>query len=204
MDSAERTSASYHHGDLRTALLNEAALLLGESGIDGLSLRRLAERVGVSRTAPYHHFRDKHDLLCALATRGFVELQQLVDHVDWQADEDIHASLARFVRAYIDFATTDPERYELMFGRPIWKSALPTDELKQTAHACFRDYAELIRLLLGQRTLPPGSSPLRLAQASWATLHGLCRLVNDGIYIDVADMRAVSDEAVRVMLAALS
>lgn len=198
------TPGSYHHGDLRAALLSEAAVMLGEVGIDGLSLRKLAERVGVSRMAPYHHFRDKHDLLCALASEGFGALQQLVDNVDWRPGDNLHAALGRFVRAYIDFATSEPERYELMFGRPIWKSAHPTEALRQTAHACFRDYAELIRALLGDRQLPQGSSPLRLAQASWATLHGLCRLVNDGIYIDVGDMRAVSDEAIRVMLAGLS
>ncbi|HAD65476.1 MAG TPA: TetR family transcriptional regulator, partial [Alcanivorax sp.] len=50
----------YHHGDLHAALLREAAVLLREQGVEGLSLRRLAERAGVSRTAPYHHFTDKN------------------------------------------------------------------------------------------------------------------------------------------------
>ena len=58
---------TYHHGDLREALLQAAKALIGEAGIENLSLRKLAERAGVSRTAPYHHFSDKNDLLCAIA-----------------------------------------------------------------------------------------------------------------------------------------
>lgn len=196
----------YHHGDLRSALLQEANVMLKESGIDGLSLRQLAERVGVSRMAPYHHFRDKHDLLCALATEGFRELDRLIERASPQAgaSSDLQTTLAGFVRDYLRFATDNPDRYELMFGRPIWKGANPSAELKDTAFACFRHYAERIGTLLGQQRLPKGSKPLRLAQASWATLHGLCRLMIDGIYVNQADMEEVSHEAVRLMLAVLS
>ena len=63
--------SSYHHGDLKRALLDETARILREEGEDALSLRHLAASVGVSRTAPYHHFRDKQSLLCAVAEEGF-------------------------------------------------------------------------------------------------------------------------------------
>ncbi|MCK5874866.1 MAG: TetR/AcrR family transcriptional regulator [Alcanivoracaceae bacterium] len=196
----------YHHGDLRSALLQEANVMLKESGIDGLSLRQLAERVGVSRMAPYHHFKDKHDLLCALATEGFRELDRLIERASPQASstKELQATLAGFVRDYLRFAIDNPDRYELMFGRPIWKSANPSSELKETAFACFRHYAERISTLLGQQRLPKGSKPLRLAQASWATLHGLCRLMIDGIYVNQTDMEEVSHEAVRLMLTVLA
>ena len=70
-NSTEVARPSYHHGDLRQALLKGALDLIADVGIDNLSLRRLAERVGVSRTAPYHHFSDKNDLLCAIAAVDF-------------------------------------------------------------------------------------------------------------------------------------
>lgn len=196
----------YHHGDLRSALLQEANLMLKESGIDGLSLRQLAERVGVSRMAPYHHFRGKHDLLCALATEGFRELDRLIERASPAASssKELQATLADFVGDYLRFAIDNPNRYELMFGRPIWKGAIPSAELKETAFACFRHYAERISTLLAQQRLPKGSKPLRLAQASWATLHGLCRLMIDGIYVNQADTEEVSLEVVRLILAALS
>ena len=62
---------SYHHGDLRQALLAEATAMLEESGADGLSLRALARRVGVSHAAPGHHFADRNALLAELAADGF-------------------------------------------------------------------------------------------------------------------------------------
>ena len=56
------SGSSYHHGDLRSALIEAATTIIEDSGIDALSLRKLAEVTGVSRTAPYHHFKDKNAL----------------------------------------------------------------------------------------------------------------------------------------------
>jgi AcrR family transcriptional regulator len=98
----------YHHGDLREALLQGADDLLRERGIEGLSLRKLAEQVGVSRTAPYHHFRDKHDLLCALAARGFAHLETLIEEAQLDRHGDLESGLRAFVRAYLSFAAGHP------------------------------------------------------------------------------------------------
>ncbi|MAK22672.1 MAG: TetR family transcriptional regulator [Alcanivorax sp.] len=173
----------YHHGDLHAALLREAAVLLREQGVEGLSLRRLAERAGVSRTAPYHHFTDKNALLCALAEDGFRRLDRLMEEADFRAD--------------------DPEQYELMFGRTLWKTGRPTESLTRVAHGCFRRYVDKLQADGIGAHLPGGTDALRVAQASWATLHGLCRLLLDGIYVDRQDMEAVSDRAVALMLAAV-
>ena len=194
-------AGNYHHGDLRAALLEGAEALVRDAGIAALSLRRLAEQVGVSRSAPYHHFRDKHELLCALAARGFSELEALIEQAQLERQGDLEAGLRGFVRAYLRFATEHPDIYDLMFGRTIWQSGRPTEELREVAYRSFRRYAERIGHLTSKVTLPTGSNPLRLAQASWATLHGLCRLLIDGIYVNRRDMEEVSEEAVRLMLA---
>ena len=200
---AARTPAQpYHHGDLRPALLDEARRMLRDGGVDGLSLRRLAERVGVSRSAPYHHFRDKNALLCALAAEGFRALGELVESAHLDA-VDPEPGLRAFVRDYLRFATEDPERYELMFGRTLWKTGRPTEELRGVAFGSFRRYTERLGAMLEPLNLPAGTRPLRLAQASWATLHGLCRLLIDGIYVDREDMEEVSEEAVRLLTASL-
>ena len=193
--------ARYHHGDLHDTLLREAGVLLREQGVEGLSLRRLAERAGVSRTAPYHHFADKNALLCALAERGFHRLEGLIEELSLDP-ADPEPGLRRFVRAYLRFASDDPERYELMFGRTLWKAGRPGPALTRVAHGCFRRYVEAVRLDR-LAAAPGGADPLRVAQASWATLHGLCRLLLDGIYLRREDMEAVSDQAVALMLAGL-
>ncbi|MCW8832865.1 MAG: TetR/AcrR family transcriptional regulator, partial [Colwellia sp.] len=67
----KKITSSYHHGDLHSSLLETATAMITEQGIDALSLRKLAERIGVSRTAAYHHFKDKNDLLSAIAAQAF-------------------------------------------------------------------------------------------------------------------------------------
>src|SRR5690349_12922876 len=64
----------YHHGNLRDALLAAGAEILAEEGIEGLSLRALAKATVVTQAAPYTHFRDKDDLLAAIAENGFQRL----------------------------------------------------------------------------------------------------------------------------------
>lgn len=198
------TQTPYHHGDLRQALVTEASRLLAEGGIDALSLRRLAENVGVSRSAPYHHFKDKHELLCAIAEQGFTELDQLIVSARSDSSLPLHQRLSDFVHHYVHFAMHNPERYELMFGRPIWKKSAPTDSLKQVAYNTFRHYVETMSDWLAQSALSSGTDRrLRIAQTSWATLHGLCRLMIDGIYLNPDDIHAVCDEAVTLMSTAL-
>lgn len=194
-----RKPPRYHHGNLRDVLLVEARTLLTEQGIEGLSLRRLAERAKVSRTAPYHHFADKHSLLCAIALQGFEELQQLLDSVDFES-QDLIVAMKQFVQCYLRFATEQSEVYDLMFGRLLWKHGEPTPELKAVAYSTFRHYVNRVDSIVRSSGLVEetgeGTDTLRLAQANWATLHGISRLMIDGIYIDPVDMDAVSQQAV--------
>src|SRR5215208_7687586 len=70
------TGRPYHHGNLRRALLDEALTTIRHEGVEGLTLREIGARVGVSRTALYRHFSDKRALLAAVATEGFRMLRQ--------------------------------------------------------------------------------------------------------------------------------
>jgi AcrR family transcriptional regulator len=65
----------YHHGNLRRALLDQALATIRSEGVDGLTLREIGTRTGVSRTALYRHFADKRALLSAVATEGFRALR---------------------------------------------------------------------------------------------------------------------------------
>jgi len=103
-------------------LLEEAMMVLRESGADGLSLRDLARRAGVSHGAPRSHFVDRQALLDALAELGFERLttavRRALDDGKDQADR-----FGRVARAYVDFAIDDAALMELMFqakvtGRP--------------------------------------------------------------------------------------
>src|SRR4051812_44103477 len=128
----------YHHGDLRLTLLREATTMIRDGGLEALSLRKLAERSGVTAASLYHHFRDKNDLLCALAGEGFAELERVIDGALAREAQDFAASFRAFVHAYVRFAATHPEQYDLMFGRMTWKVGTPTSELRLVAYRTFR------------------------------------------------------------------
>ena len=124
------TKTKYHHGDLRKSLVSTASEMVAEAGIEGLSLRKLAERIGVSRTAAYHHFTDKNDLLCAIAEQGFEQWHLHASEIFSEKQLSSEQKYRNFVHAYIGFATQNPSLYELMFGRVIWKENNSTENLE--------------------------------------------------------------------------
>ena len=186
------SKTNYHHGDLRRTLLDEAAALLRREGEAGLSMRRLASRAGVSRTAPYHHFKDKQELLCAIAEEGF---RRFVGVLTLDGSELSPARMDRFVRDYLEFAVNNAEYYDLMFGSHLWKSATITDNLKQEAHGSFRFYLEQARDWQQKGFINPRLDTLRYAQVTWSTLHGMSRLLIDGIYLDPEGMDPICKQA---------
>lgn len=107
----------YHHGSLKAALLVQAMDDIEVLGLEGLSLRGLAERAGVSKTAPYRHFADRRDLLVSLAAEGFGLLADALELVPLPADAEPTAALRALFRAYVDFARARPALYKLMISR---------------------------------------------------------------------------------------
>lgn len=185
--------ASYHHGDLGVTLVKAGSQMLVESGVEGLSLRKLAERVGVSRTAPYHHFKDKNALLCAIAEDGFARWDQNIQSI-LKDDQIIEAEKYRgMVKSYLHFSSQNPEVYELMFGRTIWKSESATPSLKSAAYPCFQHHVGCIKHWQEQGILSQTEDGLRLAQVIWGTMHGLSRLIIDGVYADVSHLDDMCD-----------
>ena len=190
---------SYHHGDLRQALLVAAKALIAEAGIENLSLRKLAERAGVSRTAPYHHFSDKNDLLCAIAAQGFLRRHQEARDTFNNSRLTAEEKFAEFICGYIKFAANNPEEYELMFGRNIWKQKNSTQELRDVAYPCFQHQLEMITSWQ-QMGLISGDNPLRTSQVIWGAVHGIAKLWIDGIYTDSAQIEEVSLCAVKLCI----
>ncbi|KAA1194287.1 TetR/AcrR family transcriptional regulator [Pseudohalioglobus sediminis] len=184
--------STYHHGDLRRTLLDQAAGLLREEGEKGLSMRALAARAGVSRTAPYHHFADKQQLLCAIAEEGF---RRFVGVLRIESAALSEQRLQQFVRNYLEFAVNNAEYYDLMFGSQLWKSGHISSALQDEAHSSFRFYVAQVRAWQDQQRISPTLDALRYAQVTWSTLHGMCRLLIDGIYLDTATMGPMCDQA---------
>jgi len=191
----------YHHGDLREKLLAAATQLIASGGVESLSIRKLADQVGVSRTAPYHHFKDKNELLCAIAEHGFQQQDQLLSDIVTNPDHLSPAQLfQRYMLTYIQFAHSEQETYDLMYGREIWKTGQPTVSLQQVSKHSFRLWLEWIEELQQADIFASHDPALRIAQSSWASLHGLCRLFNDGIYVNRDDLEAIACTTLNLLL----
>ena len=148
------TSSSYHHGDLRQAVLQEAGEVLEKEGLEALSLRELARRAEVSHNAPYRHFPDRDSLLAALVEEGF---RMLADALKKRPRHEMG-------EAYVDFALAHPARFRLMFGGRV--------KLEK------RDRAAYEGLMASFADL--GEDAPYAAAAAWAMVHGLSHLLLDG------------------------
>jgi AcrR family transcriptional regulator len=169
--SAPKPKKTYHHGDLRRAVLEAAWQLLRKRGLRELTLREVARQVGVTHAAPYHHFPDLDALLDALADEAFGEL----DAAMAQATQGIEAPLERlFVlgRAYVEFARARPERIEVMFRRgvsqPSERGARAFQHLVEALSACQRTHDA------------PQSDLYMLVLQAWSLVHGLSLLCIEG------------------------
>jgi AcrR family transcriptional regulator len=161
--------ATYHHGDLRTALVRAAIELLEESGETELSLRAVARRAGVSPAAPYRHYADREALVSAVAAVGYRELAERLAAA--HPSPSTPEQLASVAIAYVQFALERPALFRIMFGEPCDRD---NDE-RVAATAAVSQYVRAIV----ERTFPQADTGA-LATAVWALVHGLAFLHLDG------------------------
>ena len=193
--------SAYHHGDLRRALLDAASGVLTADGVAALTLRGLASRVGVSRTAPYRHFADKSALLEAVAAEGFERLQTVVREAR-EAGADTPEAFVKLAQAYVGFALSHPAHYRLMYGREaISRRQRPA--LQVAADALYDE-------LVGALTAAQEAGVMRqgdaepLASIAWAQVHGLAMLMVEGQMEPPEDAMALTALAARALLDGLS
>jgi AcrR family transcriptional regulator len=170
---------SYHHGDLKAAILAEAASLVADRGADGLSLRELARAAGVSHAAPAHHFTDRRGLFTALATEGF---GMLADALAGARPDFLDAALA-----YVRFAIDHPGHYAVMFDRSLVDPDDP--ELIAAQSAAGAELAQGVGTLEDPRA---EADPESAALAAWSLVHGLSMLwLNEAIDTGADPMASV-------------
>jgi AcrR family transcriptional regulator len=188
------TTRSYHHGNLRAALLESAERTLAKRGVSELSLRELAREVGVSHAAPRRHFADKQALLDALAIDGFERLGRELDEAMAGAGGSLRAQLGAFGLAYVRFATEHAALLELMFA-----GKYRDDSLREASDRAFAGALTLVAKAQASGQVVSGD-PERVGLVAMATLHGLASLTNNGM-LEEAELDDVVAEAVdRIVL----
>jgi AcrR family transcriptional regulator len=171
-----RTPHSYHHGNLKQALLDASLEIIRKAGPGAFTLREVARRAGVSHNAPYRHFRDKEELLAALAAEGFDLLTDAMN----KAAETATGSLEQFRaigRGYVKFALRYPQHFAVMFEVP-WRHELH----RQTQEAGGRAFGTLVRHVeqcQAEGLLPAGDAR-PYALLAWSMVHGVAKLAVSG------------------------
>jgi AcrR family transcriptional regulator len=155
----------------RNRLVRVAGELLETNGLSAVTLRAVGAAAGVSRAAPYRHFRDKSDLLAAVAARGLNTLAAAMASAD-DADPDPVGRLAGALRAFVDGAMRAPQMYVMIFGPDVDQHS---DELRQAALAAYAGLRAVVS------SANRSESPADLVTATmWATMHGSVMLVLAG------------------------
>ena len=158
---------SYHHGDLRSALIEAGMAMLAGSDADRVSLRELARTVGVSPTAVYRHFPDKNALLAGLAEMAVAWLGE-AQRAASEAAGGGAAGFAATGRAYVRFALAHPALFRLAFTHGGFADTPTTSN--DAASQMLRGYAEQFG----------GADAERLTLQAWSVAHGLAMLMLDG------------------------
>ncbi len=199
----------YHHGDLEQALTVEALDQVRRRGTEAVSLRQVAQAVGVSPSAAYSHFPDKTALMGAVAGLGLAELDQrmLAATEAVQGDDDT-AALARFRAAgesYVRFAVDEPHLFRHVFGPACALDHAVGEAGTSGVQPDQVSYQVLCRALddlEARGMLRPGAREV-LDLVAWTMVHGFSSLVLDGflppeageLVIDGLARLALSDEA---------
>ncbi len=173
----------------------EALAVIDAEGLEALSLRAVARRLGVSHQAPYKHFPSRNALLAEVVTRAY---ESFVGHLRAQVhgDED---DLSRLGDAYLDYARSHPLQYRLMFGTPLPE---PDEHPEMMARA--REAFDVLRDVLSRHPLrqaDPSRDPDSDAMFVWATVHGLAGILDfeamEGLGIDAERMNRIVFEAMQ-------
>jgi len=168
------TKKKYHHGSLKSALIQAVLDLMESQTYESLSLRKIAARIGVNQTALYSHFKNKNALLAELTKHGF---QQLIDESNTVLNQANNAeeNLSLFVRYYLQFATQNPELFKLMFG-PTFSHLHPDNpDLWTVSEDSFTLYQKVIEDYLASINSPTPSHLVSLTV--WSFMHGFGYLI---------------------------
>lgn len=193
---------TYHHGDLRAALVEAAARMAADAGPAAVSLREVARRAGVSQAAPYHHFADKAALLAAVAEEGFRLFDAHQAAALEAAGDDPIERLAALGVSYLRFAVDQPHYFLVMFRPALVTGPCPPDLERWSASAFERllETTRSARLASGRRDRDPYPAAL----AMWAVPHGfshLCLEQSTGTPLDAGLLEALVRDSCRALAA---
>lgn len=183
---------NYHHGDLKNALIKAGVEILSKEGIEGLSLRKVAQRAGVSHSAPYSHFPDKQSLIAAISTEGFHQLYKELDAVISAHPKNAKQQLQESAAAYLQFALHHTDTFKIMFSGVLEKEK-EYPAFVEISHMTFQRVVDVVKACQEAGLLHSTATEL-MAVSVWGQVHGIISLALEGqISHTVLDRHPIED-----------
>jgi AcrR family transcriptional regulator len=169
---------SYHHGNLREALIEAALDLIAEKGPAGFTFAEAARQAGVSAAAPYRHFRDRDALMADVARRGFERFAAALTAAWDEGRPNLRSAFERVGKAYLAFARSEPAYYAAMFESGL--SIAEHRALAEAGDAAFAVLRSACEAIVA--TMPAGKRPpaMMVALHIWSLSHGIASLFARG------------------------
>jgi AcrR family transcriptional regulator len=176
--SGEKKKRSYHHGNLKQALIDAALNLIAEKGPWGFTIAEAARSAGVSPAAPYRHYSDRDDLMADIAEQGFVRFESFLKNAWNDGNPDPVVALENVGHAYLAFARTEPALYAAMFEAGVAPDERPSlARAGDNAFAIMRLASEAVCSKLPANGRPPAAM---VALHIWSLSHGIAGLFARG------------------------
>ncbi len=169
---------TYHHGDLKNALIKAGVEILAKDGVSGLSLRKVALKAGVSHSAPYAHFVDKQALIAAISTEGFRQLYERISVVAEEYKTKPAQQLMEVAWTYVQFALDKRDRFKVMFSDVLEKEK-EYPEFVAESQRNFQLVKMIVEANQAAGALRSGASELA-ALSAWGIVHGFVMLLLEG------------------------
>ena len=171
-------SKKYHHGDLKNALIKAGVEILAKEGVGGLSLRKVAQRAGVSHSAPYAHFPDKQSLIAAISTEGFNQLYNELEAAIYPHAKSPKKQLVEGAQAYVRFALKNSDTFKIMFSGVLEKEK-DYPSFVEISSKTFKLVVEVVQACQNAGVLPTAPANL-MAVSVWGQVHGIVSLALEG------------------------
>jgi AcrR family transcriptional regulator len=181
MEKNKKRTAGQKHGDLRTELLREGIKLLDSQGIEGVTIRAVARKVGVAHSAPANHFHSRSAMLTAIAAMIFADLADLSVEAATHGTKEPEQAIYNFAETWFQFAFDTPNRYQL-----LWRRQLIDHDDPALAREMDRVYSTLLALL-SQNQMKRRVDTETNAIAIWSMIHGYISLRLDGNLVAAED-----------------
>lgn len=182
----------YHHGDLKNALIQAGVEILAQEGVDGLSLRKVAQHAGVSHSAPYAHFPDKQSLIAAISTEGFNQLHTELEAAISPYSKNPKKQLLEGAKTYVRFAEENTDTFKIMFSGVLEKEK-DYPSFVEISSKTFKLVVEVVQACQNADILPTAPANL-MAVSVWGQVHGIVSLALEGqVSHTVLDRHSIQD-----------